>query len=109
MKNEECKMKERNVILEKSFAFGLRIVKLFLHLKKKGVDRALVSQILRSGTSVGANVEEAIGAQTKKDFISKMNIAYKEIRETIYWIRLLQQSGILDANLRSRLWQKQKN
>ena len=52
---------------------------------------------MRSGTSIGANVEEAIGGQTKKDFLSKMSIAYKEARETHYWLRLLRDSNVLDA------------
>lgn len=55
----------------------------------------LSKQVLRSGTSIGANVEEAIGAQSKRDFVSKMSIAYKEVRETHYWLRLLRDSGYL--------------
>ena len=65
-------MKNQNLILEKSYAFALRIVKLYLHLRKDKVERVLIIQLLRSGTSVGANIEEAIGGQSKKDFISKM-------------------------------------
>ena len=92
-------MKENNIILEKSFAFGLRIIKLFLHLKEEKVERALLLQILRSGTSIGANVEEAVGGQSKKDFISKMSIAYKETREVHYWIRLLKEANLLERKL----------
>ena len=56
----------------------------------------LSKQLLRSGTSIGANVEEAIGGQSEKDFLSKMTIAYKEARETHYWLRLMHDSGLID-------------
>ncbi len=59
----------------------------------------LSKQLLRSGTSVGANVEEAIGAQSRRDFIAKLSISYKETRETHYWLRLLGDAGIMDDNL----------
>lgn len=88
-----------NIILEKSYSFALRTVKLLSHLKDQKVERTLIIQLLRSGTSIGANVEEAIGGQTKKDFITKMNIAYKEARETYYWLRLLKDAGRLEKNL----------
>jgi four helix bundle protein len=77
-----------NLIQEKTFDFGVIIIRLSGKLKKAGVDLVVVRQLLRSGISVGANVEEGIGAQSKKGFISKMNIAYKEARETRYWLRL---------------------
>ena len=89
-------MKEGNVILDKSFKFGLRILKLYIHLKKKKVDGGLCSQILDSGTSIGANVEEAVGGSSRKDFINKLQIAYKEARETRYWLRLLREGNILE-------------
>ncbi len=82
-------MKENNVIREKTFAFAIRIVNAYRFLKEEKKEFVLSKQLLRSGTSIGANVEEAIGAQSKPDFISKLNIAYKEARETIYWLRLL--------------------
>lgn len=63
----------------------------------------LSKQLLRSGTSIGANVEEAIGGQSKRDFLSKMNIALKETRETNYWLRLIKESKLLDINLDSNL------
>ncbi len=88
-----------NIILEKSYSFGLRIVKLFVHLRDKKIERTLLLQLLRSGTSVGANTEEAVGAQTKKDFITKINIAYKEAREIHYWLRLLRDSELLEPKL----------
>ena len=92
-------MKEGNVILEKSFKFGLRILKLYIHLKKKRVDGGLCSQILDSGTAIGANVEEAVGGSSRRDFINKIQIGYKEARETRYWLRLLKESEILEKKL----------
>ena len=92
-------MKQENLILDKSYKFGLRIVKLYLHLKKKKIDNGLCSQILRSGTSVGANIEEAVGGSSRKDFINKMQVSYKEARETRYWLRLLMDSELLEKKL----------
>ena len=86
---------KRNVIQEKSFEFAVRVVNLYKHLCNEKKEHVLSKQLLRSGTSVGANVEEALGAQSEKDFIAKLNIAYKEIRETIYWIRLLAKTDFL--------------
>lgn len=82
-------MKEDNVLLEKSFAFAIRIVKAYKYLTEEKKEYILSKQLLKSGTSIGANSEEAIGGQSKADFISKLSIAYKEARETKYWIRLL--------------------
>ena len=92
-------MKEDNVILEKTFAFGLQIIKLFNHLRNNKVERDLCLQLLRSGTSVGANVEEAIGGSSKKDFIHKLEIAYREARETRYWVRLLKEAELLETKM----------
>ncbi|HEY0459376.1 MAG TPA: four helix bundle protein [Pyrinomonadaceae bacterium] len=82
-------MKE-NVLLEKSFAFAVRVVRAYKYLVDDKKEFVLSKQFLRSGTSIGANAEEAIGGQSRPDFVAKMNIAYKEARETNYWIRLLQ-------------------
>lgn len=87
--------KKQNVIAEKSFLFAVRIVKLYQHLSEKKRELVLSKQILRSGTSIGANVEEAEGAISKADFSNKISIAYKEARETHYWIRLLKETGFL--------------
>lgn len=76
--------------MEKSFAFSIRVVKAYKYLIDEKKEFVLSKQFLRSGTSIGANSEEAIGGQSRADFISKINIAYKEARETNYWIRLLQ-------------------
>jgi four helix bundle protein len=85
-------MKVDNLIQLKSYAFALRIVKLYIYLSAKKKEYVLSKQILKSGTSIGANVEEALGAQSKADFICKLAIAYKEARETHYWIRILRES-----------------
>ena len=92
-------MKEENIIPDKSFAFALRILKLYLFLRKKKVDTGLCSQILDSGTAIGANVEEAVGGASRKDFINKMQIAYKEARETKSWLRLLKEGELIEKKL----------
>ena len=84
-----------NVIREKSYAFAVRIVRLYKHISASKKEFILTKQVLRSGTSIGANVEEAIGAQSRADFVSKMSVAYKEARETIYWLRLLKDTDYL--------------
>lgn len=96
-------MKQGNIIIEKTFHFGLRIIKLHLYLKEKKIDKILSIQLLRSGTSIGANVEEAMGGSSKKDFIQKLRIAYREARETRYWIRLLKDSLLLEVKLADSL------
>jgi four helix bundle protein len=81
-------MKE-NIIQQKSFAFAIRIVELFKYLQSEKKEFVLSKQILRSGTSIGANIEESIGGASDKDFLHKLTISYKEARETIYWLKLL--------------------
>ena len=88
-------MKTDNVIQQKTYDFSIKIIRLYQDLLKNHKEYSLSKQILRSGTSIGANVEEAIGGQTKKDFYAKMAIAYKEARETHYWIRLLSDTGFI--------------
>jgi len=89
-------VKTDNVVQEKSYAFALRIIKLYKYLVENKKEYVLAKQLLRCGTSIGANVEEAIGGQSKKDFTAKLAIAYKEARESEYWLRLLKDSGELD-------------
>lgn len=84
-----------NVARDKSYALALRIVRLYQFLCEKKKEFVLSKQILRSGTSIGANVEEAIGSHSKKEFASKISIAYKEARETLYWLKLLTDSSYL--------------
>jgi len=86
-------MKE-NVIKDKSYAFALKIVTLCRKLNKEK-QFILSKQLLKSGTSIGANVEEAIGGQTPKDFRAKLFIAYKEARESHYWLRLIRDSNLI--------------
>ena len=80
--------KKYNPAAEKSFSFALRIVKLYQHLSDRKKEFVLSKQVLRSGTSIGANVEESLGAQSPSDFQAKISIAYKEALETAYWLRL---------------------
>lgn len=82
-----------SIIRKKSFAFALKIVRLAKKLRDEG-DFVLSKQLLRSGTSIGANVEEALASQTTREFHSKMTISHKESRETLYWLRLLRESGV---------------
>ena len=90
-------MKTENKILELSFEFSLQIIQLYKILVERK-EFVLSKQLLRSGTSIGANVEEAIAAQSRKDFISKMTIASKEARETRYWLRLLDKSKLAEID-----------
>ena len=85
-----------NIIVDKSFDFAVRIVNLYKYLDNKKKEHILSKQLLRSGTSVGANVSEAVRAQSKADFISKMSIALKEATETSYWLKLLYKTDYLN-------------
>jgi len=94
---------KENLIQQKSYSFALRIIKLYSYLTENKKEYVLSKQILRSGTSIGANVEEALGAQSKSDFIAKLSIAYKEARETSYWIRLLKEFNSIMADIKELL------
>ena len=97
MNDSEGKSKERD-IQKRAFSFACRIVKLCQFLgSQKGATEILSKQLLRSGTSVGANLEEAMAGQSKADFISKCNIALKEARETYYWLRLCKETRVVSA------------
>ena len=87
-----------NVIEEKSFHFAVRIVKLNQYLRTKKKEYILSKQLLRSGTSIGANVAESQQAQSRADFISKLEIALKETTETKYWLRLMRETGYLSES-----------
>ncbi len=86
-------MSERD-IEKRTFEFSLRIIRLCKALVADRVGRIMANQVLRAGTSIGANVEEAQGAQSRPDFIAKMSIARKEARETLYWLRLISESEL---------------
>jgi len=85
---------KKNIIEEKSFEFALLVIQLYKTLIKEK-EFVLSKQLLKSATSIGANVQEAQAAQSKKDFISKMTISSKEARESLYWIRLLEASKLI--------------
>ena len=88
-------MKTDNIIQIKTFSFAVRVIKVCRFLSEEKKEYCLSKQLIRSATSIGANIEEAIGGQSDKDFLSKISISYKEARETAYWIRLLEASGYL--------------
>ena len=83
---------KKNPAADKAFAFALRIVKLYRHLSDRKKEFVLSKQVLRAGTSIGANLEESLGAQSPSDFQAKISVAYKEALETSYWLRLLRAS-----------------
>jgi four helix bundle protein len=91
-------MKTNNVMQEKAFSFALRIISLHKYLNNRN-ERTTSNQVLRSGTSIGANIEEAIGGLTRKEFLLKLTIAYKEARETMYWLKLLKETGSLEEQI----------
>jgi four helix bundle protein len=86
-------------ILERTIAYSLRIIKVYRELERDSVGRVIGKQLLRSGTSIGANVHEAQGGQSKADFIAKMSIAHKEARESAYWMRLIKEAELISARL----------
>ena len=88
-------MKADNTIKDKSLDFAIRIVRLYKHISETNNEYILSKQLLKSGTSIGANVREAIGRQSKEDFIAKMHIALKEVYETEYWLELLYNTDYL--------------
>jgi len=89
---------KKNIILEKSFEFSVSVIYLSQDLRRHG-EYVIAQQLLKSGTSIGANIEEATAAQSRKDFISKMAIASKEARETKYWIRLIERTNLSQSDL----------
>lgn len=90
-------MKKDNIVQIKSYDFAVRIIKVFKYLSEEKKEYVLSKQLLLCGTSIGANIEEAIGGQSEKDFFAKLTIAYKETRETHYWIRLLKDTNYLSV------------
>ena len=85
-----------NAIQSKSFSFAVRIINLCKHLQAQKIEYILIKQLLRCGTSIGANVAESQQAQSRPDFISKLNIALKEAYETDYWLRLLYETQYIN-------------
>ena len=89
--------KKTNIILDKTFNFALNIIAMYKYLTTQKSEYVMSKQLLKSGTSIGANINEAQEAQSKKDFISKCSISLKEARETDYWLRLLSASHYMDG------------
>jgi four helix bundle protein len=91
MKNTE------SIIEQKSFRFSVRIINLYKFLQENTKEYVLSKQVLRSGTSIGANVNEALSAESTSDFIHQLGVASKEVRETSYWLRLLNETQFIDT------------
>jgi four helix bundle protein len=89
-------MKENNIIVDKTYGFAVKIILLYKQLTADKKEFVISKQLVRCGTSIGANVEEGLAGESKKDFISKFSIALKESRETHYWLRLLRDTGFID-------------
>ena len=112
MNSDEAKDEERideesqtavktDAIRERSFAFAVRIVKLCKYLEKSSdVGKSVINQLLDAGTSVGANLEEAVAGQSKADFVHKNSISLKEARESNYWLRLILATSLFDENVK---------
>ena len=98
MDNERTREMKDNIILEKSLDFAVRIVNLYKYLSTEKRENVISKQVLRSGTSIGANIREASQGQSKADFTAKMSIALKEATETEYWLELLVRTEYLNAS-----------
>lgn len=94
-------MKE-SIVQKKSFQFSLKMISLYKKLQEEK-EFIISRQILRSGTSIGANIEEALAGQSKRDFIARMSISSKEARETKYWLRLLKESDLTKIDVTTKL------
>lgn len=92
---EAKNIKTESIIAGKSYSFALKIIELYKHLISEKKEYVLSKQLLRSDTSIGANVNEAVCAQSKRDFVHKLSIALKETRETSYWLNLLKDSNYI--------------
>ena len=89
-------MKSDNLVLDKSFQFAQQIVFLYKQLIDKSDNRVLATQLLKSGTSIGANIREAVRSQSRNEFLAKMNISLKEAYESEYWLELLNRTGYIE-------------
>lgn len=95
-------MKKENIILDRTFEFALKIIEVYKQMVEQK-EFVLSKQLIRSGTSIGANVEEATAAYSKKDFAAKMSISSKEARETRYWLKLIKRSKLVSINVDNHL------
>ena len=100
-----CTM-EKNVLREKTFSFSVQVIRLYRVLAKNRGDEVLTRQLLRSATSIGANVREAVYGVSRADFVAKLQIALKETAETEYWLELLQETGALEKSTALQLLQQ---
>lgn len=89
-------MEKNNVLLDKSYTFALSIIMLCRELRLKEQEYELARQLLQAGTSVGANAEEAVGSQSRREFRAKISISYREARESRYWLRLLRDAHLIE-------------
>lgn len=96
-------MSNKSILIDKSFEFAINIVELYKNIIQDKKEYQLSKQLLRAGTSIGANIRESIYAQSKKDFLSKMNIALKEANETEYWIELLIRTSFITLDEGNKL------
>ena len=85
-------MKRNNIIQEKSFDFAVGIIGFCIHLRDRKREYIISNQLLRCGTAIGSNIEEGIGSRTEKDFHFKFSLAYKEARETMFWLKIIRES-----------------
>lgn len=90
-------IEKENIILTKTYNFAIRIVRLYQYLCREKKEFELSKQVLRSGTSIGSNAEEAVGGLSRKDFLAKLGVSYRETRETRYWLRLLRDTDYISA------------
>jgi four helix bundle protein len=97
-------MKKENIVYDKSFRFAVRMVEAYQYLKKEKKEFILSNQLLKCGTSIGANISEADGAISRADFLSKISIAYKECLETKYWISLLNETQFITKKMYESLY-----
>ena len=100
MQNEKCKLKNgkrKNDLSERLLDFAAEIIKLAVQLNRSAVGRHISGQLIPSSTSAGANYEEACGAESRADFIHKLQIVLKELRETLYWLRLIKKSKLVSS------------
>ena len=96
-------MATRSIVAEKAFEFAVEIVTMVRQVQSEHCEYVLSRQVLRSGTSIGANIEEALAGQSRRDFVAKMSIASKEARESAYWLRLMGETELLSASHAARL------
>ena len=99
-------MREDNLIVSMSYAFALKVVNVYKCIASGSGERVMATQLLKSGTSIGANVHEAVRAQSKNDFIAKMSIALKESYETEYWLSLLKDSEYISVTQYDKLYKE---